>query len=182
MARMTIEDCLPVVAKGFELAAKACGRKTRSNDMMKGRAMTVRRLIDGKGNFVSIIDPDVKVQDVMDQLERDEVSALVVSRDKRTMLGIISAGDVVRGLNRIGPEVVERCVRDLMTTQVVCCDIGEPINKIYELMDAHQIRHVPITENGELCGIISILDVVKYRLAEIEAEAEALKDYVAGRT
>lgn len=143
--------------------------------------MTVKRLIQNKGSFVSIIDPDVKVQDVMDQLERDEVSALVVSRDKRTVLGIISGGDVLRGLNRLGPDVVNRRVRDLMTTQVVCCDIAEPMKKIYELMDAHQIRHVPITENGELCGIISMLDVVKYRLGEIEAEAEALKDYVAGR-
>lgn len=143
--------------------------------------MTVRRLIEGKGSFVSIIDPDVKVQEVMDQLERDEVSALVVSRDKRTLLGIISGGDVLRGLNRVGPEVVNYRVRDLMTTQVVCCDIGEPMKKIYKLMDTHQIRHVPITENGELCGIISMLDVVKFRLGEIEAEAEALKDYVAGR-
>ncbi|WP_306120889.1 MULTISPECIES: CBS domain-containing protein [unclassified Roseitalea] len=143
--------------------------------------MTVKRLIQNKGSFVSIIDPDVKVQDVMDQLERDEVSALVVSRDKRTVLGIISGGDVLRGLNRFGPDVVNRRVRDLMTTQVVCCDIAEPMKKIYELMDTHQIRHVPIIENGELCGIISMLDVVKYRLGEIEAEAEALKDYVAGR-
>jgi len=143
--------------------------------------MTVKRLIEGKGRFVSIIDPDVKVQDVMDQLERDEVSALVVSRDKKTVLGIISGGDVLRGLNRIGSDVVNCRVRDLMTTQVVCCDIGESMKKLYELMDKHQIRHVPITENGELCGIISMLDVVKFRLGEIEAEAEALKDYVAGR-
>ncbi|WP_375565815.1 CBS domain-containing protein [Oceaniradius stylonematis] len=144
--------------------------------------MTVKRLLQDKGSFVSIIDPDVRVQDVMDQLERDEVSALVVSRDKRTVLGIISGGDVVRGLNRIGPEVANRPVRDLMTTDVVCCDIGEPMQKIYELMDTHQIRHVPVIENGQLCGIISMLDVVKYRLGEIEAEAEALKEYVAGRT
>lgn len=143
--------------------------------------MTVRKLIDAKGGFVSIIDPDVKVQDVMDQLERDEVSALVVSRDKTSVLGIISAGDVLRGLNRHGPDVVDCRVRDLMTTQVVCCDIAEPMRKIYELMDAHQIRHVPITDNGELCGIINMLDVVKYRLGEIQVEAEALKDYVAGR-
>lgn len=143
--------------------------------------MTVRRLIDGKGGLVSIIDPDVKVQEVMDQLERDEVSALVVSRDRKMVLGIISGGDVLRGLNRFGPDVAKCRVQDLMTTQVVCCDIGEPMKKIYELMDAHQIRHVPITDNGELCGIISMLDVVKYRLEEIEAEAEALKDYVAGR-
>ena len=68
-----------------------------------------------------------------------------------------------------------------MTRKVVSCDIREPLIKIYELMDNHQIRHVPITENGRLCGIINILDVIKYRLAEIQEEAEALKDYIAGR-
>lgn len=68
-----------------------------------------------------------------------------------------------------------------MTRKVVTCDISEPLSKIYELMDKHQIRHEPITEDGQLCGIINILDVIKYRLAEIQQEAESLKDYVAGR-
>lgn len=144
--------------------------------------MTVKQLIQDKGSSVSVIDPDVKVQDVMDQLEQDEVSALVVSRDNKTVLGIISGGDVVRGLNRVGPDIVNHPVHDLMTENVICCDIGEPMQKIYQLMDTHQIRHVPIIENGELCGIINMLDVIKYRLREMEAEAEALKDYVAGRT
>jgi CBS domain-containing protein len=66
-----------------------------------------------------------------------------------------------------------------MTRNVIFCDIGEPMSRIYELMDLHQIRHVPITQNGELCGIINMLDVVKYRLDVIKAEAEAMKDYIA---
>lgn len=144
--------------------------------------MTVRALLDRKGSFVSIVGSDVKVQQVMDQLEQDEVSALVVSDDGRRIDGIISAGDVVRGLNRHGPAVAEMRVRDLMSRNVVTCDISEPMSRVYRLMDAHQIRHVPVTRDGALCGVISMLDVVKYRLGEIEAEAEALKQYVAGQT
>jgi signal-transduction protein with cAMP-binding, CBS, and nucleotidyltransferase domain len=68
-----------------------------------------------------------------------------------------------------------------MTHKVVTCDIDEPLSSILQLMDAHQIRHVPITRDGLLCGIINILDVIKYRLGEIDAEARALKAYVSGR-
>ena len=95
--------------------------------------------------------------------------ALVVSDDGRKILGIISAGDIVRGLKTFGRDVVDRPLGDLMTRNVISCDIGEPMSRIYELMDLHQIRHVPITQSGELCGIINMLDVVKYRLDEIKA-------------
>lgn len=142
--------------------------------------MTVRRLLAGKTGEVPVIRSDVQVQDVIDRLESDDVGALVVSDDGTTILGIISAGDVVRGLKTFGRNVGERPIGDLMTRDVVSCDIGEPMSRVYELMDQHRIRHVPITRNGELCGIISMLDVVKYRLDEIKAEAEAMKDYIVG--
>lgn len=142
--------------------------------------MTVRKLLNGKGRFVSGIGSNVRVQDVVEQLESDDVAALVVTDDKESILGIISGRDVVRGVKQFGPEVANRLVGDLMTRKVITCDIGEPLEKILNLMDAHQIRHVPITDGGNLCGIINMLDVVKYRLREIQTEAEALKEYVAG--
>lgn len=64
---------------------------------------------------------------------------------------------------------MDRPLGDLMTRNVISCDIGELMSRIYELMDLHQIRHVPITQSGELCSIINMLDVVKYRLDEIKA-------------
>jgi predicted transcriptional regulator len=67
-----------------------------------------------------------------------------------------------------------------MTTNVIVCDIGEPLSKVLELMDRYQIHYVPITCDGLLCGIITMLDLVKYRLAEIEAEATAMRSYIAG--
>lgn len=143
--------------------------------------MSVRELIESKGTFVSIIPSHVTVDDVINQLEADEVSAIIVSDDRKNILGIISGVDIVRGLKAFGRDVGDKAVHELMTRKVVTCDISEPLSKIYELMDEHQIRHIPITNKGELCGIINILDVIKYRLAEIQKEAEALKDYVAGR-
>jgi CBS domain-containing protein len=127
--------------------------------------MTVRRLIEGKGSFVSIVRPHLSVDQVIDQLETDEVSAIIVSEDDQNILGIVSAADIVRGLKTFGRNVGNRPISELMPRKVVSCDIGEPLIKVYELMDKHQIRHVPITEYGGLCGIINILD-----------EAEALKD------
>jgi CBS domain-containing protein len=143
--------------------------------------MSVRKLIEGKGSFVSVVPSHMSVDDTINQLEADDVSAIVVSDDGKNILGIISGVDIVRGLKSFGRDVGDRRVNEIMTRKVITCDIAEPLSKIYELMDTHQIRHIPITRNSELCGIINILDVIKFRLAEIQQEAEALKNYIAGR-
>jgi CBS domain-containing protein len=153
----------------------------RHNGAQWGLTMTIQKLMDGKGRFVSVIRSDVRVDDVINQLEADDVSALIVSDDKDKILGIISGQDIVRALKAFGRNVGDKPVGELMTRDVITCEIGEPLNKIYELMDKHQIRHVPITKNGHLCGIINILDVIKFRLDELNREAEALREYVAGR-
>jgi CBS domain-containing protein len=143
--------------------------------------MTVRLLLRDKGTAASTARPDTKVQEIMDQFERDEVSAVVVTHSDSSILGIVSGGDILRALNRDGPSVLKSSVSDVMTTEVFTCDVSEPLSKVYEMMNTNQIRHVPIVEDSELCGIINTLDVVKYRLREIACEADALKDYVAGR-
>jgi CBS domain-containing protein len=141
--------------------------------------MTVRRLLKGKGSFVPVIRSVLTLNDVVDQLDIDDVGALVVTDDKRKILGIITERDIARGLKSHGRDVVDKPLLELMTRDVISIDIGEPLSKVLELMDQYQIHYVPVTEGGWLCGIM--LDVVKYRLAEIETEARALKDYVAGR-
>lgn len=144
--------------------------------------MTVRRLLDGKGTFVPSIRSNTRLCDVVDQLELDDAGALVVTDDDKRILGLISERDIVRGLKSFGRDVLDKPVRDLMSSNVITCDIGEPLSQVLELMDQHQIRHVPITQHGNLCGIINMLDVAKYRLGELQFEAEALKAYVAGQT
>tara|TARA_R110002110_G_scaffold403511_1_gene621347 strand:- start:273 stop:707 length:435 start_codon:yes stop_codon:yes gene_type:complete len=143
--------------------------------------MKIETLLKEKGTFVSIATPETKVQEIMDQLEYDEVSAIVVTDDDDSIRGIVSGGDVLRALNRIGPSCLERPVSEVMTTEVFSCDSSEPLSKVYGVMDTNRIRHVPIVKDGHLCGIINTLDVVKHRLREIAWEAEALKNYVSGR-
>lgn len=143
--------------------------------------MTVRNLLERKGSFVPSIRSDARVRDVVDHLEANDTGALVVTDDERVILGIISERDVVRGLKRYGPAALELPVDSLMTHAVFTADINEPIGTIYEMMDRHQIRHVPITCDGKLCGIVTLLDVVRYQLERTKAEADALIDYVSGR-
>lgn len=143
--------------------------------------MSVRKLLGSKGNFVPIIRPDSTIADVIEILEVDDAGALVVTRDEKAIDGIITEKDVVRALRSDGPDVLKKSVADHMTRDVVTCEHGQPITSILQIMDEHQVHHVPITENGELCGIINMLDLVKYRLSQIELEATSLKEYVAGR-
>lgn len=142
--------------------------------------MSVRRLLSGKGNFVPVIRSDLSLSDVINQLQIDEAGALVVTDDNSTILGIVTERDIARGLQRYGRNVVDRPLRELMTQDVVSVDIDEPITRVLELMDRHQIHYVPVTENGSLCGIINMLDLVRYRLSETETEVNALKAYVSG--
>jgi CBS domain-containing protein len=143
--------------------------------------MSVRRVLKGTGSFVPVIRSDLLLNDVINQLEIDKVGALVVSDDNRRILGIITEHDIARGLKKHGRDVVDKPLRELMTSEVISVDIDESLTTVLELMDQHQIHYVPVTQDGSLSGIINMLDLVKYRLAEIEMEASALKDYVAGR-
>lgn len=142
--------------------------------------MSVKRLLKGKGTFVPVIRSDLALNDVVNQLEIDEAGALVVTDDDSSILGIVTERDIARGLKNHGRDVLDRPLRELMTKDVVTVDVNEPLSTVLELMDRYQIQYVPVTEDGALCGIINMLDLVKYRLAEIETEANALKAYVSG--
>jgi CBS domain-containing protein len=144
--------------------------------------MSVKQLLKKKGTFVPVIRSELTLKDVIDQLEIDEAGALVVTDDNQTMLGIITERDIARGLKSHGRDVVDRPLRDLMSRDVISVDIGESVTSVLELMNRHQIHYVPVTENGSLAGIITMLDLVKHRLEEIESEANALKAYVVGST
>ena len=143
--------------------------------------MSVRRLLKGKGSFVPVIRAHLSLNDVINQLDIDKVGALIVSDDNVRILGIITEHDIARGLKNYGRDVVDKPLRELMTRDVISVDIDESLTTVLALMDQHQIHYVPVIEGGSLAGIINMLDLVKYRLSEIEMEATALKDYVAGR-
>ena len=142
--------------------------------------MSIRTLLSRKGRFVPIISSEVSVSDVIDKLDIDRAGALVVTDDNQTILGIITERDIARGLKRFGRNVVDKPVRELMSTHVRTCDVDEPVESVLRLMDEFQIEHVPVTKDGQLYGIITMLDLVRYRLNETDTEARALKAYVIG--
>ncbi len=142
--------------------------------------MTIKRLLKNKGAYVPSTPLHATVRDVIKKLDLDDAGALVVTDDDQRILGLISERNIVRALQIHGTAAVDLPVHQVMSQVVHSCDVNEPLSNVLELMDRHQIHHVPITANGNLCGIINMLDVVKYRLEEIHNEAEALKAYVAG--
>ena len=142
--------------------------------------MTVRNLLDRKGRHVTAVKSDASIQDVIDKLEAEEVGALVVTDNGENILGLVSERDVIRAMKKFGEEVFRQPVGDIMRRDVVTCDIDAPMIGAMHLMNKHQIRQVPVVDNGKLCGIVAIHDVVENRLKELQREADALRDYVAG--
>ncbi len=143
--------------------------------------MKVRTMLAQKGDKVVTVPSDTKVAAAIKVLKTEKIGALVVSDDGAAVQGIISERDVVRGLVTHGARLLDMPVAEFMTSSVKTCGLGDNIQDIMSQMTRSRIRHVPVVEDGALRGMISIGDVVKNRLEELEAEASALRDYVSGR-
>jgi CBS domain-containing protein len=142
--------------------------------------MTVKKILQEKGSHAGTVNPEALVRDVIAQLESEDVGALVVSSDGEHIDGIVSERDVVRGLQRFGPTMLDHAVRDLMSHDVVTCTAHDRIAGVMALMDDRKIRHVPVLDDGKLAGIVTIRDIIKLRLNEVQAEADAMREYIAG--
>jgi CBS domain-containing protein len=138
--------------------------------------MTVAAILKTKGTHVETIRPDATLQVAAWDLTLKRIGALVVSRDDETVLGIISERDLVRALTDHGPDVVRLLVSQVMTTPVKTCAPGDSITALMARMTRDRIRHLPVVEAGRLAGIVSIGDVVKHRLDDLELEANILRD------
>ena len=187
MPVLALADVSVVPPQAVCAAARAAGPLTTKltfyrtpKTTLEEASMTIRNLLKGKGPYVPSIRSNATVRQVLERLDLDDAGALVVTDDDEKILGIISERDIVRALKTQGLEAIDRPARALMSNVVYTCDIDAPLSNVLELMDKHQFRHVPITSNNRLCGIIHMLDVVKYHLNEIKAEADALKAYVTG--
>ena len=126
---------------------------------------------------VITISPDASVRDLVGLLAEHNVGALVVSEDGETVLGIVSERDVVRRLHADGA-VLDARVGEIMTSEVRTCTAGDGLTDLMQVMTEHRIRHVPVVDDGRLTGIISIGDVVKNRIGELEFERDQLDSYV----
>ena len=129
------------------------------------------------GGEVVTIPPDATVRDLLALLAQHNIGAVVVSGDGQAVDGIVSERDVVRNLHR-DPGVLESPVAGIMTSSVHTCEPSASVDELMALMTEHRFRHVPVVTDGRLTGIISIGDVVKSRMAELEFERDQLDHYV----
>jgi CBS domain-containing protein len=140
--------------------------------------MTVNDILSQKGSQVLTIEPTATLAAAVKMLAQRRIGALVVTGADCRIVGIISERDIVRVLDDKGPAVLDSPVAETMTRKVVTCAQGETIAEIMERMTGGKFRHVPVVEQGRLIGIVSIGDVVKARLSELEHEHDALRDYI----
>jgi len=141
----------------------------------------VANILATKGHEVATISQERTVRDAIEMLRERGIGALVVTGSTPPLAGILSERDVVRALARHGADVLELTVADLMSVEVTTCDESASVNDLMGLMTSLRIRHLPVVHEGELSGLISIGDVVKARLDELEQERQSLLDYVSAR-
>ncbi len=141
--------------------------------------MQVAKILQNKGSDVYTIAPHATIETAVAALKNHGIGALVVSSDGKSIDGIVSERDFVHGLADHGPDLLQAPVSSLMVTDVLTCGLSDTGRDLLGLMTDRRIRHVPVVEDGVLCGMISIGDAVKSRLDEILHEAEALREYIS---
>lgn len=141
--------------------------------------MNVEQLLSGKGREVISVQPHRTLADAVRVLSERRIGAVVVMGADGTLVGILSERDIVRALGKEGAAALESAVSRAMTAKVVTCRPQTSVDELMEIMTTGRFRHVPVIENGRVAGIVSIGDVVKHRVAAIEAESKAMRDYIA---
>ena len=140
--------------------------------------MQIAQLLRRKGQEVATVDREATVAAVLTLLAERGIGALVVSPDGETIEGIVTERDVVRALPEQGAALLDQPVSAVMTSAVRTCVPTASVHDLARTMTDHRIRHVPVTEDGRMVGIVSIGDVVKARLDELEQERAQLVDYI----
>lgn len=139
--------------------------------------MTVRAILDTKGHQVQSVEPGAKLSAAIKILSERRIGAVLVMSEGR-IDGILSERDIVRVLGERGAAVLDEPVSSVMTRKVVSCREKDTVSQIMETMTDGKFRHLPVVEDGKVTGLISIGDVVKWRVNEYEREQEALREYI----
>jgi len=142
--------------------------------------MNVESILRGKGDRVAVVAPNATVAVAVAILKREGIGALVVSRDGSAVDGILSERDIVHALADNGPALLEKRVDQLMTRRVITCTPRDSVADLMGEMTRRRFRHMPVLRDGALAGIISIGDVVKARLDEMEYETSSLRSFIQG--
>lgn len=140
--------------------------------------MTVKAILSAKGSDVATIEPTATLSEAIKQLAHRRIGALVVTGAEGRVIGILSERDVVGALAAHGSSALDQPLAEAMTRKVFTCRPAETVVAIMTHMTKGKFRHVPVVDNDQLAGIVSIGDVVKLRLEELEHEQEAMRDYI----
>ena len=140
--------------------------------------MRVEHILADKGRWVATIGEANTLQEVAQRLAEHRVGALVVSPDRRAVLGVVSERDVARAVALFGADALHLQVEEVMAHNPWTCSPEDTCDDLMRIMTARRVRHLPVLDGGELAGLVSIGDVVKRRVGELEEEAEALHEYI----
>ena len=141
--------------------------------------MNVESILRNKGTRVTTIAPEARIVDAVAALRRNKIGALVVSRDGADVEGILSERDIVTAIAENGARALDLPVAEVMSRHVVTCRRDDAVADLAALMTERRIRHLPVVEDGKLVGIVSIGDVVKHRIDEVEGEASSMREFIA---
>ena len=141
--------------------------------------MIVSHILKSKGGEVYTVSKETTIMEVSCLLAAKRIGAIIIISKNRSVEGIISERDIVRGLSTFGAKVLNMPVKDLMTKSVITHGLESQIDEVRREMTRSRIRHVPILDDGKLVGLISIGDVVKNRVEELQAEGDMLREYIA---
>ena len=140
--------------------------------------MYVRNVLQHKGHDIISVAPDNSLQEVAKTLRENKIGAVLVCEKAGRMCGVLSERDIIIAIAKHGGVILEGKVAEFMTEGVYTCSLDDKIKTVMEQMTRRRVRHLPVVEDGNVVGMISIGDVVKQRMAETEAESEALKTYI----
>ncbi|WP_040808337.1 CBS domain-containing protein [Nocardia concava] len=142
--------------------------------------MRISEILRRKGSGVVTIAPDATVRELLRVLSAHNVGAVVVSADDVSIAGIVSERDIVRRLHTHGADLLDAPVSSIMTAAVHTCAPDDDVETLNATMTEHRIRHLPVLQDGRMIGVVSIGDVVKSQISELETEREALVRYLHG--
>ena len=144
--------------------------------------MTIESILKRKGTDVTTISPEASIKRAADWLRAKNIGALVVVTSENAVLGLLSEREIVHAFSRYGETAASKPVKEIMQYGVTTVSPDESVDRVMKLMTHHRVRHMPVLRGGKLAGIVSIGDVVKHRLEDLELETNVLRDvYSAAR-
>lgn len=141
--------------------------------------MTIAAVLAAKGNEVVMAAETMTIRDVISLLHRRRIGAVLISNETSDVVGVLSERDIIHGLAEHGPDLLDMIARTIMSSPVATCRPTDSVRQVLTLITERRFRHVPVVDEGRLVGLVSIGDLVKRRIEDVEQEAAALKSYIA---